>query len=105
MKDKRGKMSHLRRCVDKYIPPDQWRGPAESDIDMRITKHRCSYCGCDMEPYQDNGNILVWACKNIYCVNNPDYVFKANFDYDQLTLYASGNSDLRWSPSMVRKVV
>lgn len=105
MKRHRGQMAHIRKCVEHYIPGDRWKGPSESDIDMRVTKHRCPYCGLNMFPYHDDGNILVWACFNRLCVNNPDYEFNNNFDYDVPTLHISANDALTWDPTMIRNVV
>jgi hypothetical protein len=94
----------LRKCAPDIIGPDKWRGPAESDLDMRIHHHKCSFCGLPMSPYKDYGNALIWKCDNNYCVNNPDCKLKADYDFTGVDFQVMGNPNLRFQPWDVHRV-
>ena len=101
-----GSVAMLRRLRGRdVIGPDKWRGPAEADLDMRITSHKCRFCGLPMYPYKDYGNALIWACDNEYCINNPDSKLKNKYDFTGDVFMNTGNTNLAWKNWMPDRII
>ena len=103
LNDRLGTVGLLKRMGRDIIDPDVWRGPTESDLDMRIESHKCSYCGSPLSPYKDYGNAMIWKCDNDWCVNNPDCKLKANYGFTNVDFHVMGNPALRWEERDVHR--